>query len=340
MATSILQCSRSRLLPGVGSLQNVHKTFITPQLHGPLSAAGPQGGVRHAGGKLKDLKSRIKTAGSVAKITKSLKLIASARLRAATDRVDAARPFAAGPQKPFEFVREKAAEASKDKKPDTAPKTEKGRNIILTVTSDRGLCGALNGQVVRLVDEMDKAQKLADTKVVTLGDKGVQLLTRGKGDKIIAAFGNTSKKPLSFLGAGLIVDKILSVDDKFDGISVVYNNFVNRVLFKTVNKDFDGMKSLGTNPTAFNTFDWQDEGVNYQLRDLFEFQLASFLYNAHAENTAAELSSRMMSMDGATKNANEMAKRLTQLYNRGRQAGITTELIEITSGAEALKAQS
>jgi F0F1-type ATP synthase gamma subunit len=109
---------------------------------------------------------------------------------------------------------------------------------------------------------------------------------------MLLSFGNTTKKPLNFLAAGMIVDKILQVDDKFDGITVIFNNFVNRVMFRTVNTNFDSLKSLVANPMPFNVFEWQDEGVIYQIRDLFEFQLATFIYNAAQENNAAELTSR------------------------------------------------
>jgi len=153
--------------------------------------------------------------------------------------------------------------------------------------------------------------------------------------KILWSAGGTGKKPLNFTGASLIADRMLEYD--YDSVTLIYNHFNSVISNTTLTKDLNNYKAVAEKLEKYSDFEFEDDQTSFHVRDLLEFQLGSTLYEASAENSAAELGSRMSAMDGATKNATEMIKKLNVTYNRGRQAAITTELTEIISGAAAVE---
>eukprot|EP01115_Flamella_aegyptia_P005204 TRINITY_DN2202_c0_g1_i1.p1 TRINITY_DN2202_c0_g1~~TRINITY_DN2202_c0_g1_i1.p1 ORF type:complete len:311 (+),score=143.82 TRINITY_DN2202_c0_g1_i1:75-1007(+) len=286
----------------------------------PQAKFGPSGQVANAG-NLKEVKNRIKSVTSIKKITKTMNMIATARLRAAQNRMETARSFYDTIGRAFETV------------PETAAK----KALFIPITSDRGLCGAVNTQVVKFTKNKIKEQeeKGATVNIVPIGEKGPSQLARESSEKILWQAGDTSRKSLNFLAISMITDRILQTE--FDVAHVLYNKFNTVISYTTSERVIPSYNTLVSKLDAFDQFEFEDDNNLFHLQDLFEYYLASTLFSSFADAAAAELGGRMSSMDNATRNAGDMIKRLTIEYNRKRQAAITTELNEIISGASAIQ---
>jgi len=154
--------------------------------------------------------------------------------------------------------------------------------------------------------------------------------------KIVCSVSEVGKRPISFGGVGVIVDKILS-SGTYDSFTVIFNKFSTMISYKTTPRYLQGLPLIRKNETKFFPYDFEEDMREQHLVDFAEFHLGTTLYNAIYEGSASELAGRMTAMDNATRNATDVIKRLSIAYNRGRQAAITTELTEIISGAAAVQ---
>ncbi len=291
---------------------------------------------------LKDLKNRIVSVKSTRKITSAMKMVAASKLRRAQDAAVAARPYAE------RMARMLKSLSSNLVITDTTPRliagTGKDKTILLVVmTSDRGLCGAFNGSVVREARRLIRGWE-ADGKTVKLlcaGRKGRDLLRRDNATKIIHAFDDLAKKRVGFADADRVTEKILELfaAGEFDQCHIVYNRFQSAIaqivtVKQLVPVAIEKTEAANSNePTAVYEFEPDEETI---LAELLPRNLAMQIYGALLESAAGEQGARMSAMDNATRNAGDMINKLTQNYNRSRQAYITKELIEIISGAEAV----
>jgi F-type H+-transporting ATPase subunit gamma len=285
------------------------------------------GGIREYPGNLKEVRNRMKSVVSIQKITKTMKMIASSRLRAAEKKVDQTKPFYASQQ---DILRD---EPESNEISDKIKEAKKW--IVIPICTDKGLCGAINSQVIKAVKSFvhEKEKEGKSISIISLGDKAISQLSRELGPKVLYSYGDISKKPLTFTAISIIIDKIMQLD--FDCVALFYNHYKNIISYILTQHDILNLKTEN-NPIKFDNFEFEDDQLS-QMSDLFEFHFGSALFNSYIENQASELGARMSSMDNATRNAGEMLKRLTISYNRRRQAAITTELTEIISGASALK---
>eukprot|EP00741_Cyanophora_paradoxa_P006813 tig00001042_g6589.t1 len=266
-------------------------------------------GVRYAGGG-KEVKNRMKSVMNIRKITKSMKMVAASRLRGAQTRMELSRPFGASVS---QFLEGKITT-------DESAQDAKGfKHLVIAITSDRGLCGGINGAVVKGTKVTMKADaaKSADTALMILGDKGRPMLQREYGEKIVLSTSELWKQPATYLQAAIIAERVLSRD--FDKLTIIYNTFKSVIAFDLTKKSINSSSAIMANLNAFDEYEFEGESEEI-LRNLFEFNGA-----------------RMTAMDNATRNAGDMINRLQLDYNRSRQSAITTELIEIISGAESLK---
>jgi len=281
-----------------------------------------QSGQQCQGSSLKEVKVRIKSVTSIRKITKTMNMIATARLKQAQARMEKSRAFyhSIGP----------VVEALPA--PTEAPKT----HLLITVGSDKGLCGAINTSISKQVKNVmkEKESKGANIQLNCIGDKVPGQLAREFGKKIIFTIGESSKKPMTFLGASLIANRIL--DAEFDTATLFFNKFNTVISYSTLEKNFASPDNFLKRRGVFDSYEMEDDEYSYHIPDLIQYYTASLLFYAHVDGTAAELGARMSSMDNATRNAGEVIKRLTIMFNRRRQAAITTELTEIISGASAI----
>eukprot|EP00516_Mucochytrium_quahogii_P000026 CAMPEP_0203745402 /NCGR_PEP_ID=MMETSP0098-20131031/1150_1 /ASSEMBLY_ACC=CAM_ASM_000208 /TAXON_ID=96639 /ORGANISM=" , Strain NY0313808BC1" /LENGTH=297 /DNA_ID=CAMNT_0050633171 /DNA_START=274 /DNA_END=1167 /DNA_ORIENTATION=+ len=287
---------------------------------------------------LKDILNRINSTNNIQKITKSMKMVSAAKLRGDTMRLENGRAFGNSFNKVFE------ATATDEDTPLDAPKNP----MYVVISSDRGLCGGVNSFVSKAtkaaIDE-DVAAGL-NPKVMVIGDKGHAQILRTHGPHLVGQINECWKTPINFSKCALMVDRILQAGGKdADCVKIVYNKYVSAIRYDTEMKSCANYPVIVSQqdeehndlPFPLNKYEGELESTEESLENLFEHGLTVQLFGCMLESATSEQSARMSAMDGASKNAAEMVEKLTIKYNRARQAKITTELIEIISGAESLK---
>ena len=218
-------------------------------------------------------------------------------------------------------------------------------HLLVVMTTDRGLCGGFNGSIMRGVRMMvrDLEAEGKTVKLFGVGRKGNAIMRREFPDKLVDALEEIAKPAPSFVGANMIASKITEMFDNgdFDCCTVVYNKFISALTQEVTPQQLipfavpegPAQEEETSGASASYEFEPDEEEI---LADLLPRNLGVQVYRAMLETFASEQGARMTAMDNATRNAGDMIDKLTLTYNRARQAGITKELIEIISGAEAL----
>jgi F-type H+-transporting ATPase subunit gamma len=227
-----------------------------------------------------------------------------------------------------------------DEKPKEKPDEKKKKHMVVVMTSDRGLCGAVNSQLVRSTRAMMQ-QKLGaghEMKLFVIGEKGKSGLERQYSQYFTYSVSECGKqRPVTFRDCSLLAEYILT--QQFEEATILYNRFRSAIAFDTTPSAFDSIDTVLEDRDRWANYNF-DGNQRELLGDLHEFRLAVRLQHYFVETATSEQSSRMSAMENSTKNAGEMIGSLTLQYNRTRQAKITTELIEIISGASAAEEQS
>ncbi|KAL0595563.1 ATP synthase subunit gamma, mitochondrial [Plecturocebus cupreus] len=210
---------------------------------------------------------------------------------------------------------------------------DKKKHLLIGVSSDRGLCGAIHSSIAKQMKSEVATLTTAGKEVmlVGIGDKIRGILYRAHSDQFLAAFKEVGRKPPTFGDVSVIALELLNSGYEFDEGSI-FNRFRSVFSYKTEEKP---MFSLNTIASAESTSIYNDIDADV-LQNYQEYNLANIIYYSLKESTTREQSARMTAMDGASKNASEMTDKLTLTFNRTLQAVITKELIEIISGAAAL----
>jgi len=292
---------------------------------------------------LKELRSRISSVKSTQRITSAMKMVAAAKLRRAQDMAMAARPYAERMERMLGSLA--AAAAGGDGAPLLSGNGKQDTHLLLLVSSDRGLCGGFNINLMRQVRERMRTlrQDGRTVKVFCVGRKGAALVRREYPDSLIEALEDVAKPAPSYEAAADIAGRVTALFERgeFDVCTIVYNKFVS-ALTQTVTPQqiipFAASKAEGQGdaaPTVEASYEYEPSEEDI-LDDLLPRNLSVQIYRSMLESFASEQGARMTAMDNATRNAGDMINRLTLNYNRTRQAFITKELIEIISGAEAL----
>ena len=289
---------------------------------------------------LKDLKNRINSVKSTRKITKAMQMVAAAKLRRAEEAAKAARPYADRMNAVMAGLASKAAGS------DSAPRLLAGtgddkRQLLVVLTSERGLAGGFNSTIVRLARQ--EANRLRgqgkDVTILTVGKKGREQLKREYGNLMVHHVDMSNVKQLAYENAREIADEVLERFDagNFDVATLFYNRFESVISqVPTARRIIPALiEEAGDAEGVSAEYDYEP-GEDAILQDLLPRAVATQIFTALLENAASEQGARMTAMDNATRNAGDMIDRLTTVYNRSRQAAITKELIEIISGAEAL----
>ena len=291
---------------------------------------------------LKELRNRISSVTSTQKITKAMQMVAASKLRKAQDAVETTRPYS-------DKISQVVGNLSQEMKGDeNAPRLLVGngksdRYLFIIATSERGLCGGFNSSITRLASQ--KARELIrsgkDVNFICIGKKGKASLSREFSDRIIEFFDFSEVRNLGFEQGDMVAQKIISLfeEEKFDICQLYFSKFES-VLTQIPTAQTVIPYSLDTHDhknsiTQDACYDYEPSEVDI-LKDLLPKNLSIQVFSALLENFASEQGARMTAMDNATRNANEMIDKLKITYNRSRQATITSELIEIISGAEAL----
>ena len=287
---------------------------------------------------LKDLKNRIGSVKSTQKITSAMKMVAAAKLRKAQDQALASRPYTSLMDNIVSKISSKTSSNSIEL---LCGKPDNKTHLLVVFSADRGLCGGFNGSITRAVrSEVKKLQQDGiNVKLLMVGKKSADSLNRDYGNLFIERIDGKSAKP-NFSDSEILARKIIELfeNGEFGVCKVIFNKFVSaitqEVTFKSlVPADVKPIETDGDENGSIYEFEPSEEEI---LNDLLPRNLATQLFSSQIESTASELAARMTAMDNATRNAGEMIDKLTLQYNRTRQAVITSELIEIISGAEAL----
>ena len=289
---------------------------------------------------LKDLRDRIASVRSTQKITKAMKMVAASKLKRAQEAAENARPYADQTARILAAVgRGVAAE-------ETAPPLLVGNGrddtyLLVVATSERGLCGGFNTNIVRAARQRI-ATLLAEgkeVKILCVGRKGRAMLRREHGDRIIDSMDLAGVRRIGFADAARIAERVRTLFEEgaFDVALFFYARFKSALTQIPTEQQLipvplpeTAEDGLGD---AIYEFEPEEEEI---LAELLPLNVAVQVYRGLLENAASEQGARMTAMDSATRNAGELIDRLTLQYNRTRQAVITKELIEIISGAEAL----
>ena len=287
---------------------------------------------------LKALKIRIGSVKSTQKITKAMKMVAAAKLLRAQEAAEAGRPYA---------ERIEAVVASLSSQITVGPQTPKllagtGKDqvhLFVVATSDKGLAGAFNTNIARLARRR-AAEMIADGKTVkfyTIGRKGRAVLNRQYRDLMVHGIEPGALDKLGFADArGYAEDLIARYEaGEFDVAHLFYSNFKSVLTQEPTEQQLIPVAIPAVSDVTLTPADYEPDEEEI-LAELLPRYLKTQLFGALLENMASEQGASMTAMDNATRNAGDLINRLTIQYNRSRQAAITTELIEIIAGAEAL----
>lgn len=292
---------------------------------------------------LKDLKNRITSVKSTQKITSAMKMVAAAKLRRAQEQAEAGRPYSERMEQMLARLSGTMSAASEGPKLLTGTGSDQVQ-LLVPVTSDRGLCGGFNATILRETRRRIR-QLQSDGKTVRLfvvGRKGRDILRREFGELMVDSVTDIGRKAVSFDEANGIATRILEMFEtgEFDVATVIYNEFKSAISQVVTPQQLipvplpeAGAATADSGSGAVYEFEPSEEEI---IADLLPRNVAVQIYRALLESAASEQGARMTAMDNATRNAGDMIKKLTLVYNRTRQAVITKELIEIISGAEAV----
>jgi F-type H+-transporting ATPase subunit gamma len=290
---------------------------------------------------LKDLRNRIRSVKSIQKITAAMKVVAASRLKRAQEAAEAARPYAERMERMLESLARSMAGLP------TAPPMLAGTgkdqtHLLVVATSDRGLAGGFNATILRETRRQIRSLQAAGktVKIITIGRKGRDGLRRDYAGLMVASFTDIGRKGVAFAEAEPVAVEIATrfARGEFDVVKLIYNRFKSAIAQIVTTRQLI--------PLVAATAAAQDDlkGAIYEfepdeqelLLELLPRNLSVQIFTGLLESVASEQGARMTAMDNSTRNAGDLIDRLTVNYNRRRQAVITTELIEIISGAEAL----
>ena len=285
---------------------------------------------------LKDLKNKIASVKNTRKITKAMQMVSAAKLRRAQDAAEAARPYA---ERMTAVMGGLAASVGQSA---SAPRLLAGTGsdkvqLLVVMTSERGLCGGFNSTIVRLArakaNELIAAGKTV--KILTVGKKGREQLRRDFAANMVGHVDLSEVKRVGYVNAQAIARDILGRFEAgdCDVVTIFYNRFQSVISQIPTALQVIPAKFEGAATSALYDYEPSEEAI---LADLLPRAVATQIFTALLENGASEQGARMSAMDNATRNAGDMITKYTTIYNRSRQAAITKELIEIISGAEAL----
>ncbi|MEP6713501.1 MAG: ATP synthase F1 subunit gamma [Ferruginibacter sp.] len=290
-------------------------------------------------GALKEVRNRIKSTQSTQQITKAMKMVSAAKLRRAQDAITQMRPYA---KKLQEMLSNIVSNSDGNVKMDLAVERPIEKVLIIIVTSDRGLCGGYNSNLIKLtkqtISEKYASQNTAgNVKVLPIGKKGYEHFTKN-GFKVVDAYWD--------IFTGLSFDKVQAAAKyamqafaakEIDAVEVIYSEFKNAATQRFIAEPFLPVQKVAEIKGQAKADFIFEPNQAVLIEELMPKILNTQLYKAVLDANASEHGARMTAMDKASDNANELLKSLKISYNRARQAAITTELTEIVSGAAALQ---
>lgn len=286
---------------------------------------------------LKEVKERINSVVSTQQITKAMKMVSASKLRRAQDKIIQLRPYS---QKLTAILNNVSSASEGDNDIVFAEKREVKNVLIIPITSDKGLCGAFNSNILKTAN-LAVVQRFADKNVtiLPLGKKAFEFFKK-KDNKLIDEFYQVFSE-VTFENVRRVADFVMEgfVNGDFDQVILVYNEFKNVATQNVITEKFLPMEKITEVGSAkASEADYiLEPSREFIIEDLVPNALKIQFYKAILESNASEHGARMTAMDKATENAGDLLKDLRLMYNRTRQAAITNEILEIVSGANALE---
>ena len=288
---------------------------------------------------LKEVRTRIESVNSTKQITSAMKLVAASKLRKAQGAILQLRPYA---QKLQEFLQGLSTGLDQSDEAVYSANRDPNKVLLVVVTSNRGLCGAFNNNVIKKTEKLIKttykeAYSNGNVFVYCIGKKGAEYFNGHPFN--VAKQNQEIFDNLSYENAVTIAEELMQdfADKKYDRIEIIYNQFKNAAVQVLINEQFLPILPTEDDGTALNVdyiFEPNKEDI---VRELVPKSLKIQFFKSLLDSFASEHGARMTAMHMATDNATELLKQLKLSYNKARQASITNEILEIVSGAEALK---
>ena len=278
---------------------------------------------------LKEIRNRISSVSSTMQITSAMKMVSAAKLKKAQDAIVAMRPYS---NKLTEILKDLSSSIDSDNS--FIQNRTNAKTLIVCITSNRGLCGGFNSNIVKECISIVNSQKNDSISFLCIGKKGGDLLSKNH-DVILTK--NEIYDDLSFENVKEIADVLIQkfVEQEFDKIRIVYNRFKNAATQIITNEQF--LPIVTDNDDESNNQDYIFEPAQSEIvNELIPKSLRTQLFKALRDSYASEHGARMTAMHKATDNATELRDQLKLTYNKARQAAITNEILEIVGGAEAL----
>ncbi|WVF68883.1 ATP synthase F1, gamma subunit [Kwoniella sp. CBS 6097] len=264
---------------------------------------------------LREIEQRLKSVKNIEKITKSMKVVASTKLTRAERAMREAKKYGAANNELFKHTESEGSEE--------APKI-----LYVGISSDGGLCGGIHSSITRAIK---KEMAANPGSLAVVGDKPKSQLARAMPQAFKVTFNSVGKDVPTFAEASAIADEIVKNGGEWDELKIVSNKYLSAISYESGVTSVISAKALQA-AAGFQQYEMEED----VSKDLSEFALANAIYTALVEGHAAEISARRTAMENASNNANDMMASLQLQYNRGRQAVITNELIDIITGASAL----
>jgi F-type H+-transporting ATPase subunit gamma len=276
----------------------------------------------------KVIKLRMKSVGSIQKITKAMKMVAASKMRMDLARLEAGRSFG------LTTVQSIFANESYLQKKNLSFPIKK--TLLVPITSDKGLCGGVNSVIVREVKGLLKPNRSA-YRIFVIGEKGTSALIRPFPDVLLSSVSEVLY-PLNFTIASSLSHLISTTADEenCDNVVIIFNEFKSVIASMVRRIEILSRKNFLQQFKYIVRHDTEEPDKDFSKHYYYELYVATQLYHALLQNAASEQTARMNAMENASKNAGEMLGRLSLTYNKARQARITMELVEIISGANAL----
>ena len=286
---------------------------------------------------LKEIRNRIASVSSTMQITSAMKMVSAAKLKKATDAITEMRPYS---NKLTELIQKLTKTNHELESNSFSEVREIKKELLIAITSNRGLCGGFNSNVIKAIYEMTDSKTKVKTSVISIGKKGSDLLSKkfNMHSSHDGIFDN-----LNFESVSKIVDLILNEfnEGKYDSVKIIYNRFKNAATQIVTTEPFLPIltnKEKNISESSIGSLDYIYEPSQKQIIDqLLPKSLKIQLLKSIKDSIASEHGARMTAMHKATDNAQELRDQLKLSYNKARQASITNEILEIVGGAEALK---
>ncbi|MDO5615441.1 MAG: ATP synthase F1 subunit gamma [Cruoricaptor ignavus] len=282
---------------------------------------------------LKEIRGRISSISSTMQITSAMKMVSASKLKKAQDAIVMLRPYS---EKLQEIIENVNSSSDPDQISEYALKREVKRVLLIPISSNKGLAGAFNSSIVKEINHQFDALKGKEVEVLTIGKKAFDAVKRTR-----TVYDNQSPilDRLSFEAVSNIAEIVMQEfkDGQFDEVYLVYNKFINAATQKVQTEQLLPISITETEETGVETDYIFEPNRNVILDNLIPKSIKTQLYKAILDSIASEHGARMTAMHKATDNANALKNELVIYYNKARQAAITNEILEIVSGAEALK---